>query len=140
MTPAEARALIDAIAAWVGGRSDLRGLALVSSWALGAARPDSDLDLLILAARPDDYSVATTWLDRLLVPEGVGVDSFVLRDYGRVWSCHKLRPHTDLELSFCDVGWTATEPIDPGTRSVVENGFRIILDKDAHFRRLVDAS
>jgi hypothetical protein len=33
----------------------------------------------------------------------------VLRDYSRVWSCHlKLRPHTDLELSFWDMGWTAT--------------------------------
>jgi uncharacterized protein len=68
MTPAEARALIDAIAAWVGGPSDLRGLALVGSWARGAARPDSDLDLLILAARPNDYRVATTWLDRPLLP------------------------------------------------------------------------
>ena len=46
MTPAEVRSFTDAIVPWIEGRDDLRGLAMVGSWARGTVQATSDLDLV----------------------------------------------------------------------------------------------
>jgi predicted nucleotidyltransferase len=43
--------LLDRVTRWAAARSDLIGLALVGSHARGEARPDSDIDLVLLARR-----------------------------------------------------------------------------------------
>jgi len=47
---------------WASRRSDIRGLALVGSHASNRARPDSDLDLLLLATEPKRYLEDTSWV------------------------------------------------------------------------------
>ena len=140
MTPAAVQSFIATIVPWIVGRNDLRGLALVGSWARGTAGAGSDLDLLVMAEAPDSYRALGMWLDRLPLPEGVSLESAGAADYGRVWSCHlKLQPPAEVELSFCDLAWADMTPIDFGTRSVVENGFQILVDKDGRLARLVAA-
>src|SRR5262245_10167810 len=130
MTPVEVRSFIATIVPWIEARSDLRGLALVGSWARGTASANSDVDLVVLAEAPDNYRALETWLNRIPLPDGVSLASSHARDYGRVWSCHlTLRPHAEVELTFCDPEWAAVAPVDPGTRGVVENGFKILVDK-----------
>lgn len=139
MQPAQAKALTDAIARWVETRSDLKSLALVGSWAHSAARPDSDIDLLVLADDSNVYRAERDWLAHVL-PPSFRVLSERIVDYGAVWSCHALlAPDAELEISFGPLAWAKTDPIDPGTLRVVRDGFRIILDKDGHLQRLRDA-
>ena len=139
MTPDQARALTDAIARWVEARPDLKSLALVGSWARGAARPDSDIDLLVLANDPSAFRTSRDWLAQVLPPP-FRVLSERIVDYGGVFSWHTLvGPEVELELSFGPLAWAATDPIDAGTLGVVRGGFRIIVDKDGRLRRLVDA-
>jgi uncharacterized protein len=60
--------------------------------------------------------------------------------YGVVWSRHvNLLPGAEVELTFAECSWARTDPIDGGTRGVVEDAFRIIFDKDRILAKLVDA-
>ena len=139
MTPDQAKALTDAVARWVEARPDLKALALVGSWARNAARPDSDIDLLVLADDPSVYRAKRDWLAPAL-PQPFRVLSERVVDYGVVWSCHALlAPDAELELGFGPLAWAKTDPIDAGTLGVVRGGFRIVVDKDGRLQRLTDA-
>jgi hypothetical protein len=60
--------------------------------------------------------------------------------YGTVWSAHiKLEPEAELELTFADESWPSVHPVDPGTRHVVTDAFKILVDKDGGLRSLCDA-
>lgn len=140
MTPSEARALTEAIANWVQTQPTIKALGLAGSWAAERARPDSDLDLLILANNRQKYRENQVWLSDLLLPEPFRVVSHRSADYGSVWSCHALlQPDAQLELSFAGLEWALTDPIDVGTRLVVSNGFRVIVDKERRLQQLVAA-
>jgi len=132
--------LIAGIAAWVSARPDLKALAVVGSWARGTARPDSDLDLVILATDLQRYRADQTWLGDLTLPKPYRVASWRSADYGTAWSCHVgLAPSAELEITFCNPAWVCTDPIDNGTRRVVTAGFRIILDREQRLARLREA-
>ncbi len=45
---AEAHSLLAALAAWARTREDIEGVVLVGSYARGAERPDSDIDVVLL--------------------------------------------------------------------------------------------
>jgi uncharacterized protein len=140
MTQADADALTDALARWVRSRPDIDALGVAGSWARGAARPDSDLDLIMLADDPESFRTDQTWLERLPIPEPFRIGTHSAEEYGPVWSCRMfLQPDAELELTFGPLGWARTEPVDPGTRRVVGDGFAVIVDKSGRLQRLVEA-
>ena len=140
MTSAEAQTLTRAVAAWMRDVPDLRALAPAGSWARGDARADSDLDLLILAEQPAQYRSSQQWLHQIVLPEPFRVISARGAVYGVVWSCHvALDPAAELELGFGALNWAATDPIDAGSRGVIQGGFRIVVDKDGLLQRIVEA-
>ena len=47
---------------WAAARPDIQALALAGSHARGAARPDSDVDLILLCDEPTRYVQDTTWV------------------------------------------------------------------------------
>jgi hypothetical protein len=138
MTPEVAELLTSTVATWVGSRSDLRGLAVVGSWARGNARPDSDLDLLILATDLEGYRRDRAWLSDLGLEEaGYRLSSQRSVLYGVAMSWHlNLDPAAEIELTFAGLKWAATDPIDAGTRLVVADAFRVVLDKDGRLNPL----
>jgi uncharacterized protein len=122
--------LLDRVLTWAAGRQDVRGVALVGSYARGTARPDSDVDLVLLAERPDLLVRDTAWLS-----DFGRVSRFTVEDWGRVtalraWYAGGL----EVEFGLATVDW-ATRP-DPGTLRVVSDGFRVLLDRDGAFARL----
>jgi len=136
-----AGAIVSAVTAWALAREDIRGMALVGSWARGNRHQGSDLDLLLLSDRADEYRRRRKWLNQIDF-EGVGyrVLSAENASYGVVWSRHiTLVPAAKVEMTFARCSWARTDPIDVGTRSVVRDAFRVIFDKDRVFAALVDA-
>ena len=139
MTPVEARSLTNAVADWVRSSPDLRALAMAGSWSRHAARSDSDLDLCILAERPEQYRSDQGWLREIVLPAPFRIMSSKGAVYGVVWSCHVLlQPAAELELGFSALDWASTDPVDAGSRRVVSDGFQVIVDKDGRLRRLVE--
>ena len=45
----------------------------------------------------------------------------------------------EVEVGIAAPSWAATDPVDPGTRRVVEEGMRIIYDPEELLTRLVGA-
>jgi uncharacterized protein len=140
MTPETVSTLVFAVAGWVEREPDLRALAVAGSWARGTAQPDSDCDLLILTTRLARFR-GDTWLGALgLEREGFRIIACEPAVYGMAQSWHlQLEPGDALELCFADTSWAAADPVDPGTRWVITDGLRTVVDKDGGFRRLVSA-
>jgi hypothetical protein len=57
--------------------------------------------------------------------------------YGAVWSRHAvLRSGHELEMSFGSRTWACLSPMDPGTRYVVQDAFRILYDPQGVLKAL----
>ena len=127
-----ADAFVDRFLEWARAREDVVGAALVGSNARGEARPDSDIDLVIVTTSPRGYVEDHEWVSAFGTPETIEVE-----EWGAVTS---LRVHyaagAEVEFGLTTPAWAATEPVDPGTARVVRDGFRILLDRGGSLARL----
>jgi hypothetical protein len=90
----------------------VRGVALVGSWARRTARPDSDLDLVVLVQDITQFSAARRWAD--LVPRGfefLGTQEWGPLTERRV----RLVSGLQVELGIAPLSWAVTKPADDGT-------------------------
>jgi uncharacterized protein len=127
--------LIKLVVAWSASRSDIVGVALVGSHARNAARPDSDIDLMLLTDAAFSYRESTEWLTAL----NLSIANWRDADYGAVWSRHITTPlGSKIELGFGEVSWANTTPIDAGTLRVVSDGMKILRDAHGILENLAD--
>jgi len=116
---------------WAESRADVLGLALVGSHARGAPREHSDPDLLLLVPDPVSFRADVAWL-REIQWHFLCVELVAWRDaaYGAVWSRHvALSDGSEVEFSFAAPSWANTSPVDPGTRRVINDGWRVLVDR-----------
>ena len=133
---AEVEHLLARIVAWAAGR-DVQGVALVGSWARGAARPDSDVDVVVLTTGPQAYATGTEW-----IADACGQDAPVLRTaaWGPLIERRvRLASGLEVEFGFALPAWAAVLPADPGTARVVRDGCRPLHDPQGLLGRLVTA-
>ena len=134
--------LLTLITDWAAPRPDVVALALVGSWARGAARPNSDVDLVLLVTEPATYRHDETW--PVQIPwERVDsrLHSWQDKDYGALWSRHVLlEDGLEIEFGFAAPNWASLNPLDDGTRRVIADGCRILLDKSGLMAALVSTS
>ncbi|HYP23308.1 MAG TPA: nucleotidyltransferase domain-containing protein [Actinomycetota bacterium] len=116
----------------MAARPDAVGAALVGSHARGQARADSDVDLMIVTTSPGGYLSDTSWTRAFGETESVEVE-----EWGAVTSVRvRYVMGAEVEFGITTPEWTKTSPIDPGTKRVVQAGFRILLDRDGSLRAL----
>lgn len=119
-----AETFIDQAARWAAGQPLVAALALVGSWARGTARPDSDVDLILLTIDPQAYLNDRRWLAVFGVVEQVTEE-----DWGRVRSLRVVYRHgLEVEFGLTTPDWAETQPVDPGTARVVRDGMRSLYD------------
>lgn len=115
---------------WASAQSDIVAVALVGSYARGTPTATSDVDLVILTPRADSYLQNREWMNTFGAVENVQIEP-----YGRLTS---VRAHYDdgleIEYGLTDEEWAA-EPLGEGTREVIENGLRVLLDRKSLFSR-----
>jgi uncharacterized protein len=128
----EVEGLLEVVLKWASSRHDVRGLALVGSWARGTAHMDSDVDLVLLACRVERYTEADDWIRDL------GCETMErTAAWGALMERRLCMPSgLEVELSFVPPYWAAVYPLDSGTRSVVEEGMRVLHDPDGLLRAL----
>lgn len=102
---------------WAAGRGV--SLLLVGSYARDAARPDSDVDLVVLMPDPDPACV-----DELAVGELIRTETWGLIAERRFRTPGGL----EVEFGIGPLSWADTDPVDPGTHRVVSDGARILHD------------
>ena len=125
---------LDRVTDWVAHQPTIAAVALVGSHARGEARPDSDIDLVLLCTEPHVFLTETSWIHR----------------FGEVRTCHteewgavtSLRVYytdgLEVEFGMTTLAWAAV-PVDPGTRHVVSHGMRILWDREGVLARLQEA-
>jgi uncharacterized protein len=139
MKLADVNAITTAVANWAIEQHDIRAMAMLGSWVRGTPRPTSDLDLLLLSDVASDYQRCRRWLTEIdFQNAGFRLRCSESAIYGVVWSQHvHLLPAAEVELITCS--WASTDPIDNGTRLVLQDALQIILDRDELLTKLVVA-
>jgi len=131
--------ILNVVSEWARREKRVLGVALVGSWARGEARPDSDIDLVLLVDDWDSFRT-TAWMAELDWDSiGEKVVRFEDADYGLVWSRFLFTDkNQEIEFGFAHIDWLKTDPVDAGTKKVVSDGMRILLDKQGRLGHLLD--
>jgi hypothetical protein len=113
------------LAHWLAGEPGIEAALLVGSYARGAARPDSDVDLVFICQAPRRYLDHAEWLSQF-----GDVAQLTDEDWGALHSRRVFYAGgLEVEFGITSPAWAATDPVDPGTRRVVSDGAQILLDK-----------
>ena len=120
----EVQILLKEVRKWAESRPEILGVALVGSYARNEARPDSDVDLVLLASRPQEFINKPEWIKNFGV-----VNSCTVEDWGLVTSLRVFyEGGPEVEYGLTSSEW-ASEPVDEGTSRVISDGMQILLDK-----------
>jgi len=111
-------------------------VALVGSWARGAAREDSDIDLVVITSAQSLYEAEADWARPLGVTAFIGTKSWGRLTERRAVTASGL----EVEFGITTPAWAATDPLDPGTRRVVNDGIRVVYDPKGMLAALVRVS
>lgn len=123
--------LIDRVKLFAVRTSHLESVLIVGSYARGTNRKDSDLDL-VFVTRDKAGMVA----DQSFAEQFGPVARRQTEYYGactsvRVW----YRDGKEVEFGIVEPSWIS-KPLDEGTRKVLSDGYRVVLDKKQYFKGL----
>ena len=111
---------------WAESTSDIQLLALVGSHARGMARPDSDIDLIVLSDQPEQYLFDSTWANVF-----GKIDRNQLEDYGKISSNRIFyQDGLEVEFGFGKTDWAGDQE-DAGTIQIIQNGIWILFSRDS---------
>lgn len=131
----EVEDLLDAVCSWAPCQADVRAAALVGSWARGAARADSDVDIVLLTNSRATYTDGEDWLTAF------GADVVVRTQQWGILTERRLARPSGLvvEVGIVSPAWASTEPLDAGTAQVAADGLMALYDPDGLLARLTAA-
>ena len=125
---------LERLRGWVEPRQDVRALVIVGSVARGDARPDSDVDVVLLTTSPAHYLERTDWVSAFGAAQ-----AGELEDYGNVTSVRAFYSDgLEVEFAIAPVDW-ASAPFDSGSEDVARHGILVLLDRDGHATALAAA-
>jgi predicted nucleotidyltransferase len=110
---------------WARSQPDIRAVGLVGSYARGAATPESDVDLVLLARQPGQYLNNTGWARRFGPIRDQRVEDYGRLTSLRVWYADGL----EVEYGLTDLTWAAP-PLDAGTARVIADGLRVLFERE----------
>jgi len=121
----DVHAFLQRFKAWADTQPALLAAALVGSHARGQAKPDSDIDLVLLFQDPQPYLTDPSWLSSL-----GNLLQYQQEAYGkvtslRVWYADGL----EVEFGLADSSW-GSDPGDKGDARVIRDGIIVLFEKN----------
>lgn len=117
-------ALLEKVSGWADTQTDVSAVLLVGSHARHQATPESDVDLVVLAAEPGRLLEDQAWLTSFGAVRWVEEE-----DWGKVRSLRVVYDSgLEVEVGVTDESWLA-EPLDPGTQAVLADGVRLVYQR-----------
>ena len=127
----------DAVVGWASERPDIKGVAVVGSWARSEPRMDSDVDLVILTTEKGAYSASEAWASMAVLQPAEMIRT---QEWGPMSERRiRLASGLQIEFGFASPNWAETNPVDPGTARVVRDGCVPLLDPNELFEKLLGA-
>ena len=113
---------------WSEHQNDIKGVAVVGSYARGEYNTKSDVDLVIISTNKD-FTLSMIKSDFHFS----GIKSYSLEEWGILTSLRVFYDNgLEVEYGVVTDQWVI-EPLDEGTKIVVKNGFKIITEKENNF-------
>lgn len=123
------------VARWARARDDVEVVALVGSYARGAERMASDVDLVIVTPHFARLAADASWFEQLrpgsTLIRAMAWGPLLERRY-------RLRGGLHVELGLVSPTWAAL-PLDPGRRRVLSDGHTVLYDAHGLFSRASEA-
>lgn len=129
----ELQAFLDHVIQWAPGQPELTAVALVGSQARGAARPDSEVDLVMLVREPRIYLNDPDWVNEFGSPVRLQTEDYGKLTSLRVWYTDGL----EVEFGLTKPAWGG-EPLDEGDARVIRVGIKVLYDRDGRFSATLD--
>jgi predicted nucleotidyltransferase len=124
-------AFLDQVAGWSQKQAEIHAVILVGSQARGNAKADSDVDLVIICGNPEYYLRELDWIREFGTPERHAIEGWGMVTSLRVW----FESGLEVEFGLTSNEWIR-EPLDVGTKRVISDGYRILVDKSNTLTRL----
>jgi hypothetical protein len=126
--------LLHQVITWAQSQPTITGVALVGSHARGTARPDSDVDLVLLCTSPQTLVDEPTWTQLFGAVRTCQTENWGVLTSLRVYYRHGL----EVEFGLTTPQWAAI-PVDAGTQRVVADGMRLLWDPQGVLEQLWQA-
>ena len=117
---------------WAFQEGVVEAVAVVGSYANGSARPDSDLDVIILTAAAPAFVSDTRWTRAFGHVTTIAIEHYAPVESVRV----RYADHGEVEFGFAPPTWADSETVDAGTAGVVADGMLIFVDKRGRLAKL----
>jgi uncharacterized protein len=125
---------LDALMKWAVEERGILAVAAVGSHARRTARPDSDVDVIVIVDDPAKYlKTSTAWIERFGPVLSVSDEDWGLVQSKRV----QYADRTEVEFGFTIRRWASINPVDPGTMEVVSDGIRVLYDRETLLKSLL---
>ena len=116
--------IIEKTTKWAVSEGLIEAAIIVGSYARGTRKPDSDIDLILITSNKQHYINNTSVFSFL-----GEIDCATIEQYGectsvRVW----YQAGFEVEYGMVSQKWIEV-PLDIGTKEVLGNGYRVLLDK-----------
>ena len=121
---------LNAVTRWASTQPDIQAVALVGSYARNAATDSSDIDLVLLTYQPGKYLDDTEWLGQFGSVEKQQREYYGIVTSLRVWYADG----REVEYGITTPAWAAL-PFDAGTQQVIQDGMKILFERDALLSR-----
>ncbi len=122
---------IEKFTGWCQSNSLIEAAGIVGSYARGEQTETSDIDVLILSEKYQNFLTETDWLNIFGT-----YNKIQFEDWGAVTSIRSFFNNgLEIEFSFSDMKW-ADIPVDPGTSSVASRGLKILYDPMEKLKQL----
>jgi len=128
------RTLLTGVRPWAADRPDVVAVALAGSWARGDARPDSDVNLVLVVRDAAGYLAFPGWLAAFGKPGDTAREAYGAVTSLRVWYADG----PEVEFLLTTPAWCETDPVDPGAAAVVRGGLVAIYDPDGVLARAIE--
>lgn len=120
---------------WAKSQNNIIGVFLVGSYARNSARKDSDVDLVIITKDSSVYLKDDLWISNF-----GSVSRVVDEDWGMVKTKRVFYENNlEIEFNITDSEWIRKNPVDEGTRKVLSDGNKILLDKNGILKSFLNS-
>ena len=131
-SPLDIKIFLQRLQCWAKKRPDVLCLLLVGSYATQTARPDSDVDLLIVTHDPQMYLTTPNWISVFGQVDRCHKELYGWVTSLRVWYEEGL----EVEYGITDKRWIQL-PLDEGTQRVLRGGVMVLLDRTEKLRDIL---